>query len=125
MRRCERNLSRMESKLTNAVGLSMKAGKLKSGDFTVEQVVRSGQAKLVLLDESASGNTREKYQAMCEHHGVELLEIGELGRWIGKPGRMIAAVTDENFKNMIKRATMEKKAIVCEIRGGNDGNGKE
>lgn len=115
----------MDSKLTNAVGLSMKAGKLKSGDFAVEQVVRSGQAKLVLLDESVSGNTREKYQAMCEYRGVELLEIGELGRWIGKPGRMIAAVTDENFKNMIKRATMEEKAIVCEIRGGNDGNGKE
>ena len=115
----------MESKLTNAVGLSMKAGKLKSGDFTVEQVVRSGQAKLVLLDESASGNTREKYQAMCEHHGVELLEIGELGRWIGKPGRMIAAVTDENFKNMIKRAFAEETDANCEKRGGMDVDGKK
>ena len=30
--------------------------------------------------------------------------VEELGRWIGKPGRMVAAVTDDGFTQMIKRA---------------------
>lgn len=115
----------MDGRLTNAIGLSMKAGRLKSGDFAVEQAVRAGQARLVLLDESAAENTKGKYRAMCDYRGIEMLQIGELGRWIGKPGRMIAAVTDENFKNMIKRAAAEENPADREIRGGNDGNGKE
>lgn len=113
------------SRLNNAIGLAMKAGRLRSGDFSVEQLVRAGQAKLVLLDAEAADNTREKYRAMCQTHGVDLLAIDELGRWIGKPGRKIAAVTDENFKNMIKRAFAEEIEADCEKRGGNDGNGKE
>lgn len=36
----------------------MKAGKIASGDFSVEKAVRSGTAKLVMLDESASENTK-------------------------------------------------------------------
>ena len=115
----------MSSRLTNAVGLAMKAGRLKSGDFTVEKLVRAGQSKLVLLDADASENTREKYRAMSQAHGVETIPVAELGRWIGKPGRKIAAVTDENFKNMIKRAFAEETDANCEKRGGKDLDGKE
>jgi len=41
---------------------------------------------------------------MCAYASVELVEIEELGRWIGKPGRMVAAVTDEAFTQIIRRA---------------------
>ena len=95
----------MDSKLTNAIGFAMKAGKLKSGDFVVEKLVRARSARLVLIDTSASENTTSKYRAMCENAHTELMPIEELGRWIGKPGRMVAAVTDEQFTNMIKRAS--------------------
>lgn len=115
----------MSTRLTNAVGLAMKAGRLKSGDFTVEKLVRADQAKLVLLDADAAENTREKYRAMCQTHGLEAIPIAELGRWIGKPGRKIAAVTDENFKNMIKRAFAEETDANCEKRGGMDVDGKK
>lgn len=115
----------MSSRLTNAIGLAMKAGRLKSGDSTVETLVRAEQTGLVLLDADASENTREKYRAMCRTHGAEILPVAELGRWIGKPGRMIAAVTDENFKNMIKRAFADETDANCEKRGGKDVHGKE
>ena len=115
----------MNNRLNNAVGLAMKAGRLKSGDSTVEKLVRAEQTKLVLLDAGASENTREKYRAMCQNHGAELIPVAELGRWIGKPGRMIAAVTDENFRNMIKRAFAEEFDADCEKRGGKDIHGKE
>lgn len=85
----------------------MKAGKLVSGDFSAEKVIRGGKAKLALIDALASDNTKEKYRAMSEHAGILLIEVEELGRWIGKPARMVAAVTDERFSTMIKRASDE------------------
>lgn len=94
----------MNSKLTSAIGFSMKAGRLKSGDFVVEKLVRANNARIVLLDAAASANTKEKYLDLCRRGETPLLEVEELGRWIGKPGRMIAAVTDEQFAAMIRRA---------------------
>lgn len=94
-------------KLKSAVGFAMKAGKLKSGDFAVEKLVRAGGVRLVLLDERASENTRERYARLCENGKTALLYVPALGESIGKPGRMTAAVTDENFVNMILRSAGE------------------
>lgn len=91
-----------EQKRNNAIGLAMKAGKLKSGDFIVEKLVRAGGVRLVLIDETASDNTREKYAHLCENTHTILLAIPELGMAIGKPGRIVAAVTDTNFTNLIQ-----------------------
>lgn len=96
-----------QSRLTSAIGFAMKAGRLKSGDFAVEKLVRAGKARLVLIDGAASENTKEKYRTLCAAHRTEQLEVNELGSWIGKPGRMLAAVTDEGFANMIKRASAD------------------
>ena len=87
----------------------MKAGKLKSGDFVTEKLLRAKGAKIALIDTTASDNTKDKYRSICENNGVELIEIVELGRWIGKPGRMVAAVTDEAFTQMIRRALAQDK----------------
>jgi ribosomal protein L7Ae-like RNA K-turn-binding protein len=95
----------MNSRLTNAIGFAMKAGKLVSGDFSVEKAVRAGRGKIGLIDTTASDNTKDKYRGMCQHAGIDLIEVEELGRWIGKPGRMVAAVTNEQFTTMIKRAS--------------------
>jgi len=94
----------------SAIGFAMKAGKVQSGDFLTEKLLRAGKAKLVLLDTAASDNTSEKYRALCESRGVDLLLVEELGIWIGKPGRMTAAVSDEHFAAMIKRAFADDTA---------------
>jgi len=100
-----------QSKLTSAIGFAMKAGRLKSGDFAVEKLVRAGKARLVLIDEAASENTKERYRTLCTAHRTEQMEVFELGSWIGKPGRMLAAVTDEGFANRIKRASAENETV--------------
>lgn len=99
----------MNSKLTSAIGFAMKAGKLISGDFTVEKAIRARRAKIGLIDKAASDNTKDKYRTMSGHAGIALIEIEELGRWIGKPGRMVAAVTDGHFTTMIQRAFEEEE----------------
>lgn len=97
----------MNNKLNSAIGFVMKAGRLKSGDFVTEKLLRAKNAKIALIDGTASDNTKEKYRDICEHSGIELVEVEELGRWIGKPGRMVAAVTDEAFAQMIRRALVQ------------------
>ena len=99
----------MNSKLNSAIGFAMKAGRLKSGDFVTEKLLRAKNAKIALIDGTASDNTKDKYRAICESTGIQLVEVEELGRWIGKPGRMVAAVTDEAFTQMIQRALAQEK----------------
>ena len=94
----------MNSKLNSAIGFAMKAGRLKSGDFVTEKLLRAKNAKIALIDVTASDNTKEKYRNICANSEIELVEVEEPGRWIGKPGRMVAAVTDTAFTQMIKRA---------------------
>lgn len=96
-------------KLCNAIGFAMKAGKLQSGDFAVERLVRAGKARLVLMDEETANNTREKYERLCASTHTEWISVSHLGRCIGKNGRMVAAVSDMNFSNMI-RAAFESSA---------------
>ena len=90
-----------DERFKNAVGLAMKAGKCISGDFAVEKAAKGGKVRLVLLDETASAATQERYERICARSAVPLLRIAALARAIGKPSRMIAAVTDENMTKMI------------------------
>lgn len=95
-------------KLYGAIGLCMRAGKCIAGDFAVERAVKSGKAKLVMLDNAVSDATLNKYKSICAYAGAEYLIIEALGNAIGKPGIKITAVADEGFKNMIK-ASIEIK----------------
>ena len=105
------------SKLHNAVGLAMKAGRLSSGDFSVEKLVRAGKALLVLIDETASDNTLDKYTHLCGSAQIGLMKVPDLGACIGKPGRMLAAVTEKNFTDMILRAVASGETDQSNDRG--------
>lgn len=98
--------------LRSAVGFAMKAGKLKSGDFSVDKAVKTGRAGLVILDSEASENTIKRWKDACKARGIPLIFIENLGGAIGKAGRMVAAVTDKGFSEMIM-----KKLSGSEIRG--------
>ena len=96
----------MTDRLSNMVGLSMRAGKLESGALPVEKALSAGKAKLVLLDEGMSENSLKKYVSSCgiKNITVILLKPGVLSAAIGRE-RLCAAVTDEGFtKSIIKLA---------------------
>ena len=95
---------RADDRLQNALGLAMKAGKCVSGDFAVEKAVREGRARIVLLDETVSQSTKDRYQRLCARASVEIMTLAALGRSIGRPARMIAALTDENMCRMLQSA---------------------
>lgn len=91
-------------RLYNAIGLCQRAGKAQSGAFAAEQAIRNGKAKLVLLEESASDATKEHYARMCGSRGIPLRFVETVGRAIGKDARIVMAVTDPAFVQMIEGA---------------------
>lgn len=86
------------------IGLAMKAGKVVSGEYMTETAVKSHTAKLVVIAQDVSENTRKKFQNMCEYHKVPICEYADkdtLGHSIGKEFRASLAVTDEGFAKAI------------------------
>lgn len=98
------------NKVISLIGLSMKAGKIASGEFATEKAVKTMKAWLVIVSEEASENTKKQFRNMCSYYQVPYVEFGgkeELGRAIGKEFRASLAVTDENLaKALIKQLNM-------------------
>ena len=92
------------SKILGLLGLATKAGKAKSGEFSTEKSVKSGRARLVIVAEDASENTRKMFENMCRYHHVSVSFFGskeELGRAMGKEMRASLAVEDQNLAQAI------------------------
>ncbi|MBP5295352.1 MAG: ribosomal L7Ae/L30e/S12e/Gadd45 family protein [Lachnospiraceae bacterium] len=92
----------MQDRLYNALGLCMKAGKVQSGAFACEKAIRSGKAKLVLLEDTASDSAKEQYRSLCDYYHTPFYVVDTVGEAIGKPGRIVMAVTDEAFQKMME-----------------------
>ncbi|MFF2888118.1 L7Ae/L30e/S12e/Gadd45 family ribosomal protein [Paenibacillus sp. NPDC057967] len=92
------------NKVLSQLGMAMRAGKLITGDEIVLKAVRAGKAHLVILAGDASDNTKKKFRDKCGTYGIQLAEAfdrEQLGRAIGKPERVVLAVTDMQFGKMI------------------------
>lgn len=87
-----------------SIGMAQKAGRVASGEFATEKAVKEGKARLVILAEDASANTKKKFRNMCTYYGVPITEYGEkdtLGHSIGREERACLAVNDEGFAKAI------------------------
>ena len=91
------------NKALNMLGLCARAGKLVSGEKACLQLIRGGGAFAVLIDASAAKNAVKSITDACAHHQVTLLTApeNELGSAIGKPGRMVAAITDAKLAERV------------------------
>ena len=99
-----------QNKAIALIGLAMKAGKVASGEFSTEKAVKAGKAKLVIVAEEASDNTKKKFSNMCIHYEVPYFLLGskiQLGNAIGKEFRASLAIIDENLAEAIKKQIVE------------------
>lgn len=86
------------------IGLAMKAGKAVSGEFSTEKAVKSGKARLVVVSEEASDNTRKMFTNQCTYYRVPICFFGrkdELGHSMGKEFRASIAIMDEGFASAL------------------------
>ncbi len=102
-----RSLRRLnQNKIYSLLGLATKSRNVVSGEFMTEKAVKSRDAKLVLVGEDASDNTKKEFLDMCSYYQVPCYVFGtkeELGHHMGKEMRASLAITDTGFsKSLIK-----------------------
>lgn len=94
----------MNDKLLGLLGLAARARKIITGEQLVIKEIRSGKAKLVLIANDASHNSRKKIEDKCKYYNVEYYFFGDryqLGHAIGKETRIAIAILDSGFAKKI------------------------
>ena len=89
----------IENRVIGFLGLCMRAGRSVSGQEACVDLIRRGEAALVLLDGGASENTKKRIIDACHSHDVPGWSLSEnaLGQAIGKRGRMVIALRDDGM----------------------------
>ncbi len=81
-----------ERKVQGYLSLSMRAGMAVFGEDSCLKSVRSAKCACLLLDQTASSNTIDRYRSACRHAGVPMYILPEdmIFRATGKPGVSMA-----------------------------------
>ena len=81
-----------------------------------EKETKSGRAKLVIVAEEASENTKKKFRDMCAYYKVPIFFFGDmdtLGHAMGKEFRASLAVLDEGFAKGIKESLRMRENTIA------------
>jgi len=100
-------MTTMSEKLIGALGLACRARGMAVGQQAVEEALRRGKARLLLIDPSVSAGSAKQWKASAATFGVPILELPEIGlleRATGKENARVACVSDANFEKLIRRA---------------------
>ena len=99
-------MNTMADKSLGMLGMATKAGKTVSGEFATMKAIKEGKAKLVIVAEDASDNTKKVFNDKCTYYDIPILVKGtmdELGRMTGHAKRASVAVTDRGFKDILMK----------------------
>ena len=94
----------MKDRVYSLLSLCAKAGRLTSGNFSVESAVKDNKAYIVIVAKDASKNTKKLFDQKCNYYNIPYYEYGDedsLGRFIGKEMRTSVAVLDKGFADQI------------------------
>lgn len=94
------------NKALSMLSIAAKAGKVVSGGFLSEKSIQEGTAKLVIIAEDASENTRKKFVDKCTYYHVPFYIFGNselLGKQIGKQMRTTVTVLDQGLAEQIRK----------------------
>jgi ribosomal protein L7Ae-like RNA K-turn-binding protein len=107
----------MRKKIHSYLGFAKRSGNLLSGYNTCEQAVLRKKAKLVILTEDVSENTKKKFLKMAKDNHIPAYVYGdstEVPMYAGSDGKGVFCITDKNF------ATVIEKEIKSEIDESHD-----
>ncbi len=90
-------------KARGLIGLCARARQMVSGESACELALKAGNAALVLIDQTASDNTKKKFTDACAYRNVPLYTLPEdmLGQAIGKSGRVTAIIQPGNLAKQL------------------------
>lgn len=94
------------------LGLAMRARKIATGEELVISEIRRKHAKLVIISNDASENTKKTIMNKCNSYGVPCVEFESrymLGYAIGKAERVSIAILDGGFAKKMQTLIHELK----------------
>ncbi len=93
----------MSEQVRGILGFAMRAGQVQVGANKALELIARGKAALVLVDESAAGNTRDRLERKCLEARVPLRTLAAtlLGQAIGRPQTMAAALPKSSFTDRL------------------------
>ena len=86
------------------IGLAKRANKVSGGEFICKKAIKSGYAKLAILAEDASENTKKSILNSCNYYKVKAVEFADmesLGKYSGGGQRAVICVNDKNLAEAI------------------------
>ncbi len=93
-------------KFFRMLGLAARMKGISVGEGAVKDAVKSQKAKLVLVSEDASDNTKKKFRNSCEFYSVKILECSDrytLGKVIGREFAVVVAVNEKGIAEEMQR----------------------
>ncbi|ABY92932.1 LSU ribosomal protein L7AE [Thermoanaerobacter thermohydrosulfuricus] len=93
------------------LGISKKAGKLVSGNYSVDKYLKLKKVFLVVLATDVSKNTFKKFATMCERNKVPYIVYSTkelLAKAIGREMVGVIGITDEGLANVLLDAAKEE-----------------
>ena len=81
-----------EQRIRGLMGLCVRAGQGVFGEESCLKALRTGQAALLIMDESISPGSAEKFERLCEREEIPLrrLPAGLMEEATGRPGKTMA-----------------------------------
>lgn len=95
-----------EQRIENLLGMAQRARKVVSGAFAVEQAVKEGTAKLVILAGDAEENSAKTFRELADKYNipwVTVLQKASMGACMGKEYRAVAALLDDGFSKSLRK----------------------
>ena len=101
---------RLSKRAASLLSLASRAGKIASGEESVEKSLQSGTCELIIISSEASHNTKRKFENKCYFYGKETVVCGsveEISMAIGKKTRVVVSVNDLGFAKLLKKCFEE------------------
>lgn len=95
-----------EQKLIGYLGLSMKAGKLVFGTEACIQAIQKRKVRLIIVAETASERTKNRFKMLCELNKIFYKEWGDvelISKAIGKNNKVVIGIKDKNLSLAIEK----------------------
>lgn len=101
----------MNNKFLQFLGIIKKSGNLTEGYNKCEEIIKVGKAKLIILSDDVSDNTRNKFENYSIRYEVPIIKNGflseDLGKILGREKVKVVCVID--YKMSCKLISMLDK----------------
>ena len=92
-------------KVLQMIGMAKRAGKVSTGEFICDKMIKSKESKLIIIASDISEKSRKAVTDSCKYYNVEFIEYADkeqLGKITGNGERAVVSVNDNGFAAAIK-----------------------